>query len=105
MRSLKIGLHGTVIALAVAGGYLLAQNGWGVGSTTAGAAPSAQASQAMPVPVVGVVKKTIPIYLEYFARTEAVRNITLQAKVSGYLQEQPGRGRHGCKRRATCSTK
>ena len=89
MRIFKLGLNGSLLALAVAGGYLLAQQGWNVGSTSAGAAPSAQAPQAMPVPVVGVVKKTIPIYLEYAARTEAIRNVTLRAKASGYLQEQP----------------
>lgn len=87
MRIFKLGLNGSLLALAVAGGYLLA--GWDVGSTTAGAAPSAPAPQAMPVPVVGVVKKTIPIYLEYAARTEAIRNVTLRAKASGYLQAQP----------------
>ncbi|MBD0415184.1 efflux RND transporter periplasmic adaptor subunit [Oryzicola mucosus] len=87
MRSLKIGLNGTLLALAVAGGYLLAQHGWGAASTPADAAPS-PAPQAMPVPVVDVVKKTIPIYLEYSARTEAIRNVTLRAKASGYLQEQ-----------------
>lgn len=89
MRIFKLGLNTSLLALAVAGGYLLAQHGWGVGSTTAGAAPTAQAPQAMPVPVVGVVKKTIPIYLEYAARTEAIRNVTLRAKASGYLQDQP----------------
>lgn len=89
MRFLKLGLNTSLLALAVAGGYLLAQQGWNVGSTTAGAAASAQAPQAMPVPVVGVVKKTIPIYLEYAARTEAIRNVTLRAKASGYLQDQP----------------
>jgi multidrug efflux system membrane fusion protein len=87
MRIFKLGLNASLLALAVAGGYLLA--GWDVGSTTAGAAPSAPAPQAMPVPVVGVVKKTIPIYLEYAARTEAIRNVTLRAKASGYLQAQP----------------
>lgn len=89
MRIFKLGLNTSLLALAVAGGYLLAQHGWGVGSTTAGAAPTVQAPQAMPVPVVGVVKKTIPIYLEYAARTEAIRNVTLRAKASGYLQDQP----------------
>ena len=89
MRIFKLGLNASLLALAVAGGYLLAQQGWGVGSTTAGAAPSAQVPQAMPVPVVGVVKKTIPIYLDYAARTEAIRNVTLRAKASGYLQAQP----------------
>lgn len=89
MRIFKLGLNGSLLALAMAGGYLLAPYGWDVGSTSAGAAPSASAPQAMPVPVVGVVKKTIPIYLEYAARTEAIRNVTLRAKASGYLQQQP----------------
>lgn len=88
MRSLKIGLQGALLVLAVAGGYLLAQNEWSVGSMSAGATPSAPVPQAMPVPVVGVVTKTIPIYLEYAARTEAIRNVTLRARASGYLQEQ-----------------
>ncbi|MDH4989734.1 efflux RND transporter periplasmic adaptor subunit [Aquamicrobium lusatiense] len=88
MRSLKIGLQGALLVLAVGGGYLLAQNEWSVGSMSAGATPSAPAPQAMPVPVVGVVKKAIPIYLEYAARTEAIRDVTLRARASGYLQEQ-----------------
>ena len=45
----------------------------------------------MPVPVASVVKKTIPIYLDYAARIEAIRSITLQARVPGYLQEQTRR--------------
>jgi len=35
-----------------------------------------------------VVKKTIPIYLDYAARIEAIRSVTLQARVPGYLEEQ-----------------
>jgi multidrug efflux system membrane fusion protein len=54
---------------------------------TAGAAP-APAAFVMPVPVVSVVRKTIPIYLDYAARTEPIRSVTLQARVPGYLQEQ-----------------
>lgn len=42
----------------------------------------------MPVPVTKIIKKTLPIYLEYSARTESLGNVTLQAKVSGYLKEQ-----------------
>ena len=42
----------------------------------------------MPVPVVRVVKKTIPVYKEYVGTTEAIRNITLEAMVTGYLTEQ-----------------
>jgi multidrug efflux system membrane fusion protein len=42
----------------------------------------------MPVPVAPVVKRSVPVTLDYSARTEAVRNVTLQAKVPGYLKEQ-----------------
>jgi multidrug efflux system membrane fusion protein len=44
---------------------------------------------AMPVPVVSVVKKTLPIYLEYPGRIESIRSIALQARVSGYIDAQP----------------
>jgi multidrug efflux system membrane fusion protein len=44
---------------------------------------------AMPVPVTAVVKKSIPVYIDYSARTESIRAITLQAKASGFLQDQP----------------
>jgi multidrug efflux system membrane fusion protein len=43
----------------------------------------------MPVPVTSVIKKTIPVYLEYSARTESIREVSLQAKVAGYIQAQP----------------
>ena len=33
-----------------------------------------------------VVKKTLPIYLEYPGRIESIRNVTLQAHVSGYIE-------------------
>jgi multidrug efflux system membrane fusion protein len=55
---------------------------------TAGAATPNPATMAMPVPVAQIVKKTIPIYLDYSARTESIRNIALQAKVSGYIRQQ-----------------
>ena len=57
-------------------------------SESAGAATPNAAAMAMPVPVTKIVKKTIPIYLEYSARAEAIRNIALQAKVAGYVQQQ-----------------
>jgi membrane fusion protein, multidrug efflux system len=53
----------------------------------AGAAQS-PATMAMPVPVTAIVKKTIPIYFEYSARTESIRDISLQAKIAGYVQQQ-----------------
>jgi multidrug efflux system membrane fusion protein len=51
-------------------------------------APGA-AMMAMPVPVASVVKKTLPIYLDFPGRTESIRNIALQARVSGYVESQP----------------
>lgn len=42
----------------------------------------------MPVPVVLVVRKTIPLIKEYVGTTDAIRNVTLQAQVTGYLKEQ-----------------
>jgi len=44
---------------------------------------------AMPVPVFAVVKKDLPIYLSYPGRVEAIRGISLQARVSGYIESQP----------------
>jgi membrane fusion protein, multidrug efflux system len=43
---------------------------------------------AMPVPVAKIVRKTVPLYLDYSARTESIRSIALQPKVSGYIQQQ-----------------
>ena len=43
----------------------------------------------MPVPVAPVLKRSLPIYLDYSARTESIAAISLQAKVSGYIQAQP----------------
>ncbi|HEY1780141.1 MAG TPA: efflux RND transporter periplasmic adaptor subunit [Roseiarcus sp.] len=55
------------------------------GATESAAAP---AMMAMPVPVVSVVKKTLPIYLEYPGRIESIRSIALQARASGYIESQ-----------------
>jgi multidrug efflux system membrane fusion protein len=40
---------------------------------------------AMPVPVVSVVTRTVPVWLDYVGTTEARRSVTLQAQVTGYL--------------------
>jgi multidrug efflux system membrane fusion protein len=53
-----------------------------------GAATPPAAAMLMPVPVTKIIKKTLPIYLDYSARTESIDNVTLQAKVSGYLKRQ-----------------
>jgi len=53
-----------------------------VGDHADGATESAPAPamMAMPVPVVTVVKKTLPIYLDYPGRIESIRSIALQAQ-------------------------
>jgi multidrug efflux system membrane fusion protein len=88
MRAWNIILGSTVVlgAVLAAGIYVLDRNAPTLGGD---AAHAATPNPAMPVPVAMVVKKTIPIHLEYSARTESIRNVTLQAKVSGYLREQP----------------
>lgn len=54
----------------------------------ASATPAPQAPQAMPVPVEKVSKRTLPVYLDYPARTEAIQSVSLQAKVTGFLKTQ-----------------
>ncbi|WP_192355901.1 efflux RND transporter periplasmic adaptor subunit [Mesorhizobium mediterraneum] len=91
MRKWKIALGAAVAvgAISVASVHLLDMGNFGLNAGTAGAAtPEPATAFVMPVPVVSVVKKTIPIYLDYAARTESIRSITLQARVPGYLQEQ-----------------
>jgi multidrug efflux system membrane fusion protein len=69
----------TVVGFRIAGDHA-------DGATESAAAP---AMMAMPVPVVSVVKKTLPIYLDYPGRIESIRSIALQARVSGYIDAQP----------------
>jgi multidrug efflux system membrane fusion protein len=74
----------TVVVIGVAAAAFVYSNR---GGPVAAAAPSGP--PAMPVPVVSVIKKTIPVYLDYSARTESIREVSLQAKVAGYIQSQP----------------
>jgi multidrug efflux system membrane fusion protein len=88
MRRSKLAVGAAVvIALAGAAGALI-ERGVGFIDVPAKAAPSTPAAAALPVPVVGVVKKTMPIYLAYSARTESVQKVTLLARVTGYVQSQ-----------------
>jgi multidrug efflux system membrane fusion protein len=65
---------------------VIAHDHWPAFSAPAtGAMPPPQKAFVMPVPVVAVARKTIPIYRDYVGATEAIRTVTLQAKVSGYL--------------------
>ena len=84
MRLWKVGFGVTTTAALLAAGVYLQI--WS--QPQSGAAAPSPAMAALPVPVAKIVKKTIPIYLEYSARTEAIRDVTLQAKIPGYLQDQ-----------------
>src|ERR1700677_1626899 len=83
MRYWKILLSGAVV-VCVGAGILVSSLRTG---PVAAAAP--WGPPAMPVPVTDVIRKTISVYLEYSARTESIREVSLQAKVAGYIQSQP----------------
>jgi membrane fusion protein, multidrug efflux system len=83
--SLKnIGLGSGAIAMVAVGVTVLAGSNHG----DAGA-PVPVSPPALPVPVVAVDQQTVPIYLDFVATTEAIRNVTLQAKITGYLASRP----------------
>ena len=84
MRLWKI-LLGTAAVVGVAAVTFVYSNRGA--PTASAAAPSGP--QAMPVPVASVIKKTIPVYLDYSARTESIREVSLQAKIAGYIASQP----------------
>jgi multidrug efflux system membrane fusion protein len=88
MRGWKIILTGVVLlaAAAATAAYFLDRNQ--EKGAAADASASAQHGFVMPVPVAAVVKKTVPILLEYSARTESIRNISLQARATGYIAAQ-----------------
>lgn len=74
------------LVIALAAGFLLFRGGRS-GEAAGDGQPPQQQAQAMPVPVAPVVKKTVPIYLEYIGTASAIRAVTLQAQVTGYLQK------------------
>ncbi len=91
MRTRTILLGATIL---VAGAVLTYPNHfpldrlWPWQTAKADTPAAASPPPAMPVPVASVVKKSISIDLDYAARTESIRAITLQAKVSAFLTEQ-----------------
>src|SRR6201994_3951507 len=87
MRLAKIFLGSVVVIGVAAGAYVYSSRNGPLAATAAQSGPPAMA--AMPVPTAAVVKKTIPVYLDYSARTESIREVSLQAKVAGYIQSQP----------------
>ena len=85
-RTLKFALASLAAlgVVAIAGVHIA-----GVRPGGAKALAPAAVMMAMPVPVVPVVKKTLPIYLDYPGRFESIRSIALQARVPGYIESQP----------------
>jgi multidrug efflux pump subunit AcrA (membrane-fusion protein) len=78
----NLGLAVCAVVLAAAGFALLDSSGHSAAPPPAANAPS------LPVPVVQVVQRTVPVYLDFVSTTEAIRSISLQARVTGYLVEQ-----------------
>jgi membrane fusion protein, multidrug efflux system len=83
---IMLGLTGSAASAAVLALVLLGGNA----EHGARAADPGQEKRppGLPVPVVAVVKKAVPVYLDYVATAEAIRSVTLQAKVTGYLVTQ-----------------
>src|ERR1700754_2337056 len=89
MRYWKIGAAGTAaLATVVATIVVLTNDNPHIGGAAGAATPPNPAMMAMPVPVAKIVRRSVPIYLDYSARTEAIRSIALQAKATGYIQQQ-----------------
>src|SRR6266576_1605200 len=88
MRRMRAALF---VAAGLAGAGLasflaLSAGEYGGGANAAPATP--KSTPALPVPAITVVKKTVPLYLDYIGMTEPIRTVTLQAKVTGYLAVQ-----------------
>jgi multidrug efflux system membrane fusion protein len=77
-------LGAVALIAATGGGLLLFRDA----PPAPGKAQAAVSPFVMPVPVSPVIKKSIPIVIDYSARTEALQNVTLQVKVTGYLKAQ-----------------
>jgi membrane fusion protein, multidrug efflux system len=78
----NFGLAAFGVALAATGFVLLDSSSHGAARAPAVTRP------AMPVPVVPVAQRTVPVYLDFVGTTEAIRSITLEAEVTGYLDSQ-----------------
>jgi multidrug efflux system membrane fusion protein len=89
MRFRKIGPVAAGLALAaILCALLLDRGGSGGIRRAAGDPPPAGARAAIEVPVTQVVERTVPVYLEYVGNTDAIRTVTLQAQVTGYLEKR-----------------
>jgi len=96
MRVVKTSVGVMIVAAAAVGVVsFVFPEVWHGGKIAADASQPAQAPAggggmppAMPVPVDVVARTTVPVYLDYVGTTEAVRQVTLQAKVGGYIQSR-----------------
>ena len=78
----NLGLAACAVAFVAASFVLL-------GSSANHAAPLPAANTPpLGVPVVAVIRRTVPVYLDFVGTTEAIRSVSLQARVTGYLVEQ-----------------
>jgi multidrug efflux system membrane fusion protein len=84
MRFHTLILGAAALIAATGGGLMLVRTA----PTASGEAKAAASPFVMPVPVSPVIRKSIPITIDYSARTEALQNVTLQVKVTGYLKAQ-----------------
>jgi membrane fusion protein, multidrug efflux system len=69
MRSWKVAFAAIAVAVIVIA-FLVLRRGDALIGGTAGAATPNPATIAMPVPVTKIVKKAVPIYLDYSARAD-----------------------------------
>jgi multidrug efflux system membrane fusion protein len=85
MRASRLFVGAIVVALGAAGLFYGYQR---VATQPVRAENAPPAPAALAVPVVAATKENVPVYLEYVATTEAMRTVTLQAKITGYLAER-----------------
>ncbi|GAC1328355.1 MAG: efflux RND transporter periplasmic adaptor subunit [Beijerinckiaceae bacterium] len=85
MKTSRI-LAGAVVAVLGAAGALYAYQRTVMQPVRAENAPPPPSAVA--VPVVPVRQSDVPVYLEYVGTTEAIRSVTLQAKITGYLAQR-----------------
>ncbi len=81
MSKWKFVVGAAVLVAAGAGLYVATRSG--IDPAAAAAPPP-----GMPVPISDVIKRNLPIYLDYSGRTESIRNVALQVKIAGYVSDQ-----------------
>jgi multidrug efflux system membrane fusion protein len=85
MQRSRFFLGAMIVALGAAGAFYGYQR---VATQPVRAENAPAPAAALAVPVVPVKKEDVPVYLDYVATTEAIRMVTLQAKITGYLLQR-----------------